>query len=51
MAKKWKQNRNSLYDFANNSINLSQLYGAIGSPAGGKWQEIDDGLQEELDNE
>jgi hypothetical protein len=37
MAQKWKLNRNALYDFAKEEINLSQLYTAISSPAGGKW--------------
>jgi hypothetical protein len=54
MANKWNTHRNALYDFAKGEINLSQLYTAIGSQAGGKWKEKDepqyDEYEEEYDN-
>lgn len=40
MAKRWKDNRQALYDYANGEIHLAQLYNAIGSPAGGKWADL-----------
>lgn len=39
MAKRFATNRSALLDYANDQINLAQLYTAIGSPAGGKWQD------------
>lgn len=39
MAEKWHRNRRALVEYANNEINLAQLYNAIGSRAGGKWVE------------
>ena len=42
MAQRWKDNLPALIDYANDRINLAQLYTAIGSPAGGKWQESSD---------
>lgn len=39
MAKKWFLHRQALVDYANDEINLAQLYTAIGSRAGGKWVE------------
>ncbi|MCW1844218.1 hypothetical protein [Prosthecomicrobium hirschii] len=37
MADKWRNNRRHLVDYANDRINLAQLYNAIGSKAGGNW--------------
>jgi len=37
MAVKWHRHRDTLYDYAKNNMNISELYTAIGSPAGGKW--------------
>lgn len=42
MSYKWKQNKSALLDFANNNINLAQLYTEIGSVAGGKWQNFEE---------
>jgi hypothetical protein len=39
MANQWRQNKETLFEYALDRINLAQLYTAIGSPAGGKWQE------------
>lgn len=39
MAERWKANRTALVEYANDEINLAQLYNAIGSRAGGKWVE------------
>lgn len=41
MGERWKANRTALVEFAEHEINLPQLYSAIGSKAGGKWQEFD----------
>lgn len=40
MASKWNENQSALIDYARGEINLAQLYTAIGSPAGGKWEEF-----------
>jgi hypothetical protein len=49
MAEKWRNNRQALVDYANDDINLAQLYNAIGSRAGGKWIErVDDDLPPEF---
>lgn len=42
MANRWRANRSALVDYAAGEINLAQLYTAIDSPAGGKWQNFDD---------
>lgn len=42
MAERWTEHRSALYAYANNEMNLAQLYNAIGSPAGGKWQDYED---------
>ncbi len=42
MAATWNKNKTALREYAEGQINLAQLYTAIGSPAGGKWREIDD---------
>ena len=39
MAERWFAHRDILYEYATGGINLPQLYTAIGSPAGGKWQD------------
>lgn len=39
MADSWNRNKEALYEYATDQINLAQLYTAIGSPAGGKWVE------------
>jgi len=39
MADKWHRNEEMLLQYANDEINLAQLYTAIGSRAGGKWRE------------
>lgn len=39
MAAKWHANKDALFDYANGGMNLAQLYTAIESPAGGKWNE------------
>lgn len=39
MAPRWNANREILLEYAQGEVNLAQLYTAIGSPAGGKWQE------------
>lgn len=39
MARKWRQHKAALTEYAKGQINLAQLYTAIGSRAGGKWQE------------
>ncbi len=36
-AEKWHENKDALYEYALDGINLAELYTAIGSPAGGKW--------------
>jgi len=41
MAVQWKANQDYLLEYAHDEINLAQLYTAIGSPAGGKWQDFD----------
>jgi hypothetical protein len=41
MAARWAANRSTLLDYAHKQINLAQLYTAIGSQAGGKWQNYD----------
>jgi len=38
MAAAWGANRDALYAYARDQMNLAQLYTEIGSPAGGKWQ-------------
>lgn len=40
MSQKWAANKGALVDYANNQINLAQLYNAIASPAAGNWQEL-----------
>ena len=42
MGERWKANRSALIDYAVGDINLAQLYTAIGSPAGGKWQDFEE---------
>ena len=42
MAKRWCENRDYLLAYANDEINLAQLYNAIGSRAAGNWQEPQD---------
>lgn len=37
MAERWRRNLPALTDYAQERINLAQLYTAVGSPAGGKW--------------
>lgn len=37
MAQRWKSNLSALTEYAENRINLAELYSSIGSPAGGKW--------------
>lgn len=37
MAEKWDRHRDTLYEYAKDKINISELYSAIESPAGGKW--------------
>lgn len=39
VAPLWQKNREALVAYANDEMNLAQLYTAIGSPAGGKWLE------------
>ena len=39
MTERWSKNKAALLAYATDQINLAQLYTAIGSPAGGKWQE------------
>ena len=41
LAAQWNANQSALIDYARSQINLAQLYTAIGSPAGGKWQEYE----------
>lgn len=40
MAEAWNRNKAALRQYADNKINLAQLYTAIGSPAGGKWRDL-----------
>jgi hypothetical protein len=47
MAARWHANKSALLDYANDKMNLAQLYNAIGSPAAGNWQEPE---QEDPDN-
>jgi hypothetical protein len=42
MAARWTANRDALLAYAQNEINLAQLYNAIESPAAGNWQEFTD---------
>jgi len=42
MATRWNRNKSALLEYAADEINLAQLYTAIGSPAGGKWQDYDE---------
>lgn len=50
MAEKWRRNRQALVDYANDAINLAQLYNAIGSRAGGKWiEQVEDAPPEDWD--
>lgn len=39
MAEAWNRNKDALREYALDGINLSQLYKAIGSRAGGKWRD------------
>jgi len=41
MAQAWSRNRDALYAYAKDQMNLAQLYSEIGSPAGGKWQNFE----------
>ena len=41
MAERWTNNKDALLEYANGDLNLAQLYTAIDSPAGGKWQEFE----------
>lgn len=41
MGERWKVNRSALVDYAVGDINLAQLYTAIDSPAGGKWEDYE----------
>lgn len=43
MAMRWRANEDALVAFAYDEINLAQLYTAIGSPAGGKWIDFEEG--------
>lgn len=43
MALRWEANREALLEYAQGELNLAQLYTAIGSPAGGKWQDYEEG--------
>ena len=40
MSTRWLANRSALVAYADNQINLAELYTAIGSPAGGKWRSV-----------
>jgi len=42
MAGRWYRHEQILLDYANDEINLAQLYTAIGSRAGGKWRDFDE---------
>ena len=42
MATRWNRNKSALLEYAADEMNLAQLYTAIGSPAGGKWQDYDE---------
>jgi hypothetical protein len=42
MAETWNKNKGKLREYADDEINLAQLYTAIDSPAGGKWRELPD---------
>jgi len=42
MAVLWKANKETLFQYATEQINLAQLYTAISSPAGGKWTEAEE---------
>lgn len=41
MAEAWNRNRDALYAYAQNQMNLAQLYTEIGSVAGGKWKDFE----------
>jgi hypothetical protein len=41
MGKRWAANKAALVEYAQGSLNLAQLYNAIGSPAAGNWQELE----------
>ena len=42
MAALWNSNKDQLVRYANDEINLAQIYTEIGSPAGGKWQDFNE---------
>lgn len=46
-ATRFRQNTDALIEYVEGTINLAQLYTAIGSPAGGKWNEFTDTQREE----
>jgi hypothetical protein len=48
MAAKWKANEAELLAYANEEMNLAQLYNAIGSPAAGNWQEFEAETPDEI---
>ena len=39
MGDRWNSNKDALFEYAKGELNLAQLYTAIGSPAGGKWND------------
>lgn len=51
MGERWKANRSALVDYAVGDINLAQLYTAIDSPAGGKWEDYENQEEPPLDSE
>jgi len=42
MSALWNANREQLVRYANDEINLAQIYTEIGSPVGGKWQDFNE---------
>jgi hypothetical protein len=38
---RWFSNKDALVDYAQGTLNLAQLYNAIGSPAAGNWQDFE----------
>lgn len=41
MAIRWNANKDELLEYAQGQLNLAQVYTAIDSPVGGKWQDFD----------
>jgi hypothetical protein len=41
MGRRWNANKDALLEYANDQLNLAQIYTSINIPVGGKWQDFD----------